>query len=615
MDQPLLAISAGERHRVERMLAAARALLAIGAALLLGLDQFAVSGLGSVFGIHAGLIALYVLHSFIVLSLLRRRERSATFRVAVHAADLCWPIVLAMLLPRADDTSWVLVFFAVYAAAYRWGSWETLTTAGVALVLIVIEPTLRRLSMPAAMPAGASLVAPRELALRAAYVLLVGVSLAYLAARANRRRAERAAIARLARTPRPTLGATRTLHAILDQLRSLMQAREALIVVREVAAGRSFLWHVRTPVAGGASAVHMSELDQTEEQRYLFAADANGWDIARPSRGRPQCGVAVDASGRPSLPPPAEDMAPLVASHSCDGLIVVSFAFEQEWIGRAFVLDPKAVRDREGRLRFLQAAIRELSPALHNTYLLRRIRSRAAAVERARLARELHDGLTQSLIGAQIHLDLACRNLSNAPARVASDLEDVRRILQREISNLRDLMRVMKTADVPPAQLPGALAESVERFERETGIAARLVSSTVDPILLSQRTCTELARILREALVNVRRHSGARHVLVSFGAKGDRYTLIVEDDGRGFAGARQPAAIAESVRVVSGSLTVQSSPGEGTRIEVSVRARDTKGSQEIQGDDRSRFPQSQPLGKLAMAKVVAKAQDLIKLAR
>jgi hypothetical protein len=172
-------------------------------------------------------------------------------------------------------------------------------------------------------------------------------------------------------------------------------------------------------------------------------------------------------------------------------------------------------------------------------------------------------------------------------------------------------MHRLKTAEVAATELVNVMAECVERFEHETGAAARLVTFDVDRILLSRRTCTELVRILREALANVRRHSGAQHVFVWFGADANRYALIVEDDGCGIAGASgsdtlalvdaghltqvrdsyrvvlnrgdwprsaddswrpcaPPASIAESVRAVGGTLTAYSSPGTGLRLEVTV---------------------------------------------
>jgi two-component system nitrate/nitrite sensor histidine kinase NarX len=99
---------------------------------------------------------------------------------------------------------------------------------------------------------------------------------------------------------------------------------------------------------------------------------------------------------------------------------------------------------------------------------------------------------------------------------------------------------------------------------------------------MPQRVCREVLRIVQEGLVNVRKHSGARHALVRLASNGDKWTLTVEDDGKGFAFAGRytqdqmeqagsgPAIIRERVRLIAGELTVESNPGQGTRLEITV---------------------------------------------
>jgi signal transduction histidine kinase len=93
----------------------------------------------------------------------------------------------------------------------------------------------------------------------------------------------------------------------------------------------------------------------------------------------------------------------------------------------------------------------------------------------------------------------------------------------------------------------------------------------------------EVALIVLESLVNVRKHSGARHVMVRFAAADEGWKLSIEDDGRGFPFAgrlshddldalRQgPTVIKEHVRALNGELIVDSRPGEGARLEIAFR--------------------------------------------
>jgi len=125
------------------------------------------------------------------------------------------------------------------------------------------------------------------------------------------------------------------------------------------------------------------------------------------------------------------------------------------------------------------------------------------------------------------------------------------------------------------------LNDTVERFQRETGISARFVTD-LDDLDMPQRVCREILRIVQEGLVNVRKHSGARHALVRLGSSADKWSLTVEDDGKGFAFAgrynqeqmeelgKGPMIIKERVGLIAGELTVESNPGQGTRLEVTV---------------------------------------------
>jgi signal transduction histidine kinase len=99
---------------------------------------------------------------------------------------------------------------------------------------------------------------------------------------------------------------------------------------------------------------------------------------------------------------------------------------------------------------------------------------------------------------------------------------------------------------------------------------------------MSQQVCCELVRIVQEALANVRKHSGARNVLVEFGQEKGRWELIVDDDGRGFnftgrcghteldEEPRGPSVIKERVRLLGGELVLVSDPRRGARLEITV---------------------------------------------
>jgi signal transduction histidine kinase len=173
------------------------------------------------------------------------------------------------------------------------------------------------------------------------------------------------------------------------------------------------------------------------------------------------------------------------------------------------------------------------------------------------------------------------RQAENLSEGLRERLGHIQAVLRREVLNLRELMQQMKTVELRPAQLLDFLATTVDKFGRDTGISSRFVSM-LSEVSLSSRVCNELARIVQEGLVNVRKHSGARAVLVQMGYQDGRLKLVIDDNGGGFdfsgrvgladldKARKGPLVIKERVRAIGGDLVIESLPGQGSRLEISL---------------------------------------------
>jgi signal transduction histidine kinase len=149
------------------------------------------------------------------------------------------------------------------------------------------------------------------------------------------------------------------------------------------------------------------------------------------------------------------------------------------------------------------------------------------------------------------------------------------------VMNVRDLMEHLRATDVDPRHVVGHMTDLVDRFRRDTGIDATFFSDLPDPEL-PREVSRELLRVLQEALVNIRKHSGARKVVVRLATSSEAWSLFVSDDGRGFAfeGRRSlaelderragPLVLKERVRALGGTLSVTSEPGLGARLDIVV---------------------------------------------
>jgi signal transduction histidine kinase len=200
-------------------------------------------------------------------------------------------------------------------------------------------------------------------------------------------------------------------------------------------------------------------------------------------------------------------------------------------------------------------------------------------MERARVARELHDTAIQSLISIEMQVDVLRRRSNGAPQ--TAELARIQGLLREEVLNMRELMQSLKPIEIGPQQFLDFAAQLVERFRTDTGLDARFVSE-LEEVTLPASACRELVRVVQEGLVNVRKHSGASSVYVRFGAQNGLWKLVIDDDGRGFPFAgrltmtelddlhRGPAVIKERVRAIGGDMVIESSPGHGSRLEVTV---------------------------------------------
>ncbi|OLF10376.1 sensor histidine kinase [Actinophytocola xanthii] len=196
-----------------------------------------------------------------------------------------------------------------------------------------------------------------------------------------------------------------------------------------------------------------------------------------------------------------------------------------------------------------------------------RVAELSVATERNRLARDLHDSLGHHLTAVAIQLEKTAEFRTRDPAAAEQALSDARESVRHALRDVRTSVGALRTG---PPTLRAALAELAGQDDSVT------VRVDGDEPNLDQASVTALHRVAQEAVTNARRHAGASRVSVSvaFGAAATR--LEVSDDGRGF----EPAAangsgfgllgLRERAALVGGECTVESRPGAGTRVTVTV---------------------------------------------
>lgn len=242
-----------------------------------------------------------------------------------------------------------------------------------------------------------------------------------------------------------------------------------------------------------------------------------------------------------------------------------------------FYSDPRTFSGEEVALAVAfadQAAL-----AIENARLHRQAEEAAVLEERGRLARDLHDSVTQSLYSITL-LAEGWKRLDRAGRLEDTEdpLTELGELAQQALKEMRLMVHELRPPDLEEVGLLGALHQRLGAVEKRAGVDARLVAD--DVVELSPRVEEGLYRIAIEALNNALKHAGATSVVVRVRVDGDRVALEVMDNGCGFdvetPDARRGMGLPgmrERAQQLGGAFLVDSTLSEGTRVRVSLGSR------------------------------------------
>ena len=238
--------------------------------------------------------------------------------------------------------------------------------------------------------------------------------------------------------------------------------------------------------------------------------------------------------------------------------------------------------DREGAEEFsaedqrlIEMLAAHAAVAIENARLLERSRELSIVEERNRLARELHDAVSQKLFSLVFNAESAATLLDRDPAAAAEQVARLGELAQEALGELRELIFELRPASLEDEGLAATLRKHVDMLRRVHGRDVELrISGAAQPAPED----AEVFRIAQEALNNALRHADAERIELRLVGRDGRLTLTVADDGVGF----DPAApglrsrrlgltsMEERARALGGTLAVVSRPGDGTTITLEV---------------------------------------------
>ncbi len=316
-------------------------------------------------------------------------------------------------------------------------------------------------------------------------------------------------------------------------------------------------------------------------------------------RGFPhcRCGRVLEEKG-PVVITPLEETCPvyglcLAEGEVVNGHVTVPLVSQSQVLGTLNIACPNSDCVSNENLKLLGAIGQQLGVAVENTQLWAEVRQKEVArgqllekiitaqeEERKRIARELHDGTSQSLTTLLVGLKVL--ESLNSPDEIRQHLTGLREVAAETLDAVHDLALELRPSVLDDMGLAAALERYVGDYQRRFSIRVDCRAVGFEGRRLPPAIETALYRIVQEALTNVARHSGARHASVLLERARHHVRAIVEDNGCGFdtSLARQERKLGlygmeERATLIGGSLRIESQPGLGTTVVVHVPLPDT----------------------------------------
>jgi signal transduction histidine kinase len=515
-------------------------------------------------GATYALMIVYVVYSLLLAGLVWSSSVPlAGLRLATHGIDLAIFSVFIHLTDGPPSSPFFVYFvFSVVCATLRWSWPGTLATVAISLGILIAMGVYQ-----------AALVQDEQanrFIIRSVYLAVIAVLLGYTAAYERQLRSE---VGKLAAWPAGALTELREIvRQVLAHAAGIIGAPRLAMVWEEVEepwlhvaiwAGGDMQWS-REPAP--AATPHVAR--PLEDTAFL----------CRDARAVPA--TVLHTTGRGLARWHGAPIAPELAARLAASSVLSLRLKGDDWSGRLFFLDKRRLTSDD--LTLGQIVAQQAVARLDHYYLLRRLQHAAVLGERGRLARDLHDGLLQTLTGTALQLETLRRLLDGASRSALERLEEVQRLIIAQQRCLRAFIRELRPAGLLPsgsaAGFGAGLRELCERVARQWGLVVT-VDVAGEPPDVPGPLAGDITYIVHEALANAARHGQARAARVHVRFEGSEATIAVSDDGQGFPFQGRyalstlvergcgPSSLKERVADRAGDLCVDST-STGSRVEV-----------------------------------------------
>ncbi len=201
--------------------------------------------------------------------------------------------------------------------------------------------------------------------------------------------------------------------------------------------------------------------------------------------------------------------------------------------------------------------------------------------ERMRVAQDFHDGPLQSVISFQMRVHTIRKMFDRDPAAATEELEALQEVARKQVAEMRAFVHSMRPVEIDTSSLTAAARRLAESFQKESGVPVTFMAGD-QPVSVPGKISVDILQIIREALHNIHKHASATHVLLSLEENENHLSIAVNDNGKGFRfGGKYsleeleqlrmgPNSIKQRMRALGGDLLLESQPGHGTSLRMTI---------------------------------------------
>jgi signal transduction histidine kinase len=556
----------------EKVIAFCRVLLAIATFAIMVVDPKAPLWPGVAFPIVGTYVAVSLLIFWLVRREIVRGRKVGPYSVVF---DVVFGILITLFTERGATPFFLLNLFVIASVSVRWGF---KASAPVTILLAVMYPVLVFVASRWIEPDFFSV--QRAHFFRPIYLVALGYLIAYLGEHERRSKQKLGVMLDLTTAIRPGRQPGWALTHIMRRILHHYDAPRGVVVLRDPESRRYFTWDMDRQHSRLKLALRISESDPFP---FPFASSTEGF-FCNTSDPRGLTALCYDTvSGATQRKAVADDVR--LPGHGVDqAMLMVPVLIQRELRGRVMVLRKRRPKFAREDMEFLLLVVAQAAAAFEAARLQAKAEEVAVLEERARIARDLHDGFIQSLAGIDLRAEACLKLIERDPARVPRELAELQQTVERGYREVRHYLNVLRSSSREAYDLRTTIEQVAAEFSIRERLRVTLEMPPDEPEL-PPSTAYELTQIVREALRNAVRHGGAKDATVKLTVYGPHCSLLIQDNGRGFAapsgavgadGVVQSNAVPWSIRErtasLGGTLRVRSQSGQGVEIHVVVPA-------------------------------------------